>query len=298
MDSKIYVKESNNVIIFKVENEFDNLLCIKYKSKVTELIARSRAELVVFDLNNVTFLDSSGIGLILGRYKQVKEYKGELIICGVNKNIKKTLAISGIANIIDTYEEIFENIIKVYCFDAPGISETIKNIEEAKRRFKKIIGYTPQTAIIGRLFAHYEKDIVVSSTNKGLYQHDLLSWEVEVNKFKRLKERDQDSLHIEQKIDKMLLQMSPVLKEEFVEIGYGLFMRTQSLTLTDLSNKKTQIIKQYMNTKKEERRILEKTLSELILDKVFIRNILFVIRETFAKTKEKKKYIKDNEIKK
>lgn len=195
-------------------------------------------------------------------------------------------------------EEIFENIIKVYCFDAPGISETIKNIEEAKRRFKKIIGYTPQTAIIGRLFAHYEKDIVVSSTNKGLYQHDLLSWEVEVNKFKRLKERDQDSKHIEQKIDKMLLQMSPVLKEEFVEIGYGLFMRTQSLTLTDLSNKKTQIIKQYMNIKKEERKLLEKTLSELILDKVFIRNILFVIRETFAKTKEKKKYIKDNEIKK
>ena len=110
MDSKIYVKESNNLIIFKVENEFDNLLCIKYKSKIAELIARSRTELVVFDLNNVTFLDSSGIGLILGRYKQVKEYKGELIICGVNKNIKKTLAISGIANIIDTYEDIYENI--------------------------------------------------------------------------------------------------------------------------------------------------------------------------------------------
>ena len=110
MDSKIYVKENNNVIIFKVENEFDNLLCIKYKIKVTEIIARNRYNLVVFDLNNVTFLDSSGIGLILGRYKQVKEYKGELIICGVNKNIKKTIAISGIANIIDTYEDIYENI--------------------------------------------------------------------------------------------------------------------------------------------------------------------------------------------
>ena len=92
--------------------------------------------------------------------------------------------------------------------------------------------------------------------------------------------------------------MEPVLKEEFVEIGYGLFMRTQSLTLTDLSNKKTQLVKQYMNIKKEERKILEKTLSELILDKVFIRNILFAIRETFGKTKEKKKYLKANEEKK
>lgn len=110
MDSKIYVKELDNVIIFKVENEFDNLLCIKYKNTITEIIARKRYELVVFDLNNVTFLDSSGIGLILGRYKQVKEYKGDVIICGVNKNIKKTLAISGIAMIIDTYEDIYENI--------------------------------------------------------------------------------------------------------------------------------------------------------------------------------------------
>lgn len=195
-------------------------------------------------------------------------------------------------------EEIFENIIKVYCFDAPGISEEIKDLEEAKRRFKKIRGYTPQTAIIGRLFKHYEKDIVVSSTSSGIYQHDLLSWEVEVNKFKRLETRDKDSLHIEQKIDMMLEKMSPVLKEEFVEIGYGLFMRTNSQTLTDLANKKTQLVKQYVTIKKEERKLLEKTLSELILDKVFIRNILYAIRETFGKTKEKKKYLRESETKK
>ena len=92
--------------------------------------------------------------------------------------------------------------------------------------------------------------------------------------------------------------MSPIVKEEFVEIGYGLFMRTNSQTLTDLANKKTQLVKQYVTIKKEERKILEKTLSELILDKVFIRNILYAIRETFGKTKEKKRYLKDTEAKK
>jgi hypothetical protein len=53
-----------------------------------------------------------------------------------------------------------------------------------------------------------------------------------------------------------------------------------------------------MYIKKEERKVLEKTLSELILDKVFIRNILYAIRETFGKTKEKKRYLKDTEDKK
>ena len=110
MESKIYVKDTDDLIVFKVDGDFDNLLSIKYKNKIVEIIAQKRSRLVIFDLNNVNFLDSSGIGLILGRYRQVKEYKGNLIICGVNKNIKKTIAISGIAMIIDTYEDIYENI--------------------------------------------------------------------------------------------------------------------------------------------------------------------------------------------
>lgn len=110
MESKISVKDSKDVIVFKVEGDFDNLLCIRYKNVITEIIARKRCHLTVFDLSNVSFIDSSAIGLILGRYKQVNEYKGNIVICGVNKLIKKTIAISGIAMIIDTYEDIYENI--------------------------------------------------------------------------------------------------------------------------------------------------------------------------------------------
>lgn len=110
LESRISIKDSKNVIIFKVEGDFDNLLCIKYKNAITEILARKKVELTVFDLSTVSFIDSSGIGLLIGRYKQVNEYKGRMIICGVNRQIKKTLAISGIAMIIDTYEEIYENI--------------------------------------------------------------------------------------------------------------------------------------------------------------------------------------------
>lgn len=110
MQSKISVKELNNEIVFKVDGDFDNLLTIKYKNLITEILARKRCSLVYFDLSNVSFIDSSGIGLLLGRYKQIKEYKGQMIICGINHNIKKTIAISGLAMIIETYEDIYENI--------------------------------------------------------------------------------------------------------------------------------------------------------------------------------------------
>ena len=89
MESRISIKDGKNVVVFKVEGDFDNLLCIKYKNVLTEILARKRCDLVVFDLSLVSFIDSSGIGLLLGRYKQVKEYQGDIVICGVNKQIKK-----------------------------------------------------------------------------------------------------------------------------------------------------------------------------------------------------------------
>lgn len=226
--------------------------------------------------------------------KYLKRYSEDKEVYIVGHSKGGNLAMYSTLNV---KQEIFDKIKKVYCFDAPGISVDIDNTEDEMNRFKKIYGYVPQTSIIGRLFNHYEKERVVSSTNLGLYQHDLLSWEVSVNKFKRIDKRDKDSEHIENKISKMLATMSPVMKEEFVEIGYGLFMRTKAETLTDLNNRKSQVVKQYMNIKKEERKVLETVMSELLLDKVFLRNIYYVIKETFGKSKEKKKFIKDNEKK-
>lgn len=193
-----------------------------------------------------------------------------------------------------TTKRIYRNIIKVLCFDAPGLSETIILDDDNKERLAKIYGYAPQTSIIGRLFNHHENEIVIYSNNLGLYQHDILSWEVEVDHFKYLEERDNDSIYIEKKINEMLSKMTPIMREEFVEVGYGLFLRTKSQTLSELNRSKIKIMKQYLNVNKQERKILDNTLVELLMDKIVAKNILFVVKETIDKGKEKKKFIKNN----
>ncbi len=194
-------------------------------------------------------------------------------------------------------EEIFKDIIKVYCYDAPGLNYEFENEKEIKQRSKKILEFVPQTSIIGALFNHYGTEIVVKSNYLGLYQHDLLSWEVDVDSFLKVETRDNDSIYIENKLKKMLVEMEQVTKEEFVEVGYGVFMRTNSETLTDVYNNKVSFVKEYLNIKKEEKRMMEKILSSFIVDKIVLKNIYQVIKETFDKTKEKKKYLKDNENK-
>ena len=133
------------------------------------------------------------------------------------------------------------------------------------------------------------------SENLGLYQHDLLSWEVEVDHFKYLEERDSDSIYIENKINTILDSMSPIMREEFVEVGYGLFLRTKSQTLSELNRSKIKLMKQYLNIKKDERKVLDKTLMDLIKDKIVAKNIIFILKETIDKGKEKKKFKKINE---
>ena len=195
---------------------------------------------------------------------------------------------------LHTTNRIYKNIKKVYCFDAPGLSEDIIMNDDNKERLNKIYGYSPQTSIIGRLFNHYENEVVIYSNNLGLYQHDLLSWEVETNRFKYLETRDNDSIYIENKINEIMSKMTPIMREEFVEVGYGLFLRTKSETLSELNRSKIKIMKQYLNVNKNDRKILDKTLIELLMDKIVAKNILFVVKETMEKNKEKKIFIKNS----
>ncbi len=61
---------------------------------------------LILDLTGLTFMDSSGIGLILGRYKLISDCGGTMsIITGKNKNINKLLAMCGITRIIPVNAE-------------------------------------------------------------------------------------------------------------------------------------------------------------------------------------------------
>ena len=112
MSGRVSVKNTNNYQIFKMFGDFDNLFVYQNKEKICLEINNLKAKDVLFDLSSCDFIDSSGIGLLLGRYNQLKNYGANLIICGINPNIKKIIQISGIAKIIDVYEEISEKVIQ------------------------------------------------------------------------------------------------------------------------------------------------------------------------------------------
>ncbi len=55
---------------------------------------------MVFDFTKTGFMDSAGIGVLLGRYKRMRELGGEVVVTGEDQRIERILKISGIYQII------------------------------------------------------------------------------------------------------------------------------------------------------------------------------------------------------
>ena len=59
---------------------------------------------LVLDLAGVTFMDSSGIGVLLNRYKQMRGSRGSVAYYGAGRQVKRILSIGGIAGIVQGYD--------------------------------------------------------------------------------------------------------------------------------------------------------------------------------------------------
>ena len=69
------------------------------------LIDQNHIRYVIFDFTDTTFMDSSGIGVIMGRYKRIYMLGGEVCAVHTSERMKKILTMSGVTRIMQIYEE-------------------------------------------------------------------------------------------------------------------------------------------------------------------------------------------------
>ena len=98
MESKL--NEVDNVLNIMITEEVDHHTTEKMRRKMDYEITRFMPRKVVFDFSKVSFMDSAGIGLLIGRYKLAKMLGGVAEITNTSKSIEKVLEMSGITRII------------------------------------------------------------------------------------------------------------------------------------------------------------------------------------------------------
>ena len=94
-----FVKE-DKLLVLKITEEIDHHSAEKIRRIADNEITRYMPRKVVFDFNKVSFMDSSGIGMIIGRYKTATMLGGIVEMKNVNPSVQKVLEMSGVLKII------------------------------------------------------------------------------------------------------------------------------------------------------------------------------------------------------
>lgn len=98
---KIITNRQNGSLVISLIGELDECFADYTRKNIDQAILSERASKVIFDMSGLTFMDSTGIGVLLGRYKLIKKLGGAALITGCNKQIDRVLTMSGIYTIME-----------------------------------------------------------------------------------------------------------------------------------------------------------------------------------------------------
>ncbi len=79
-----------------LSGEIDHHAAIDLRRQIDEAVLAGPPPLLVLDFGGVTFMDSSGIGLIMGRYRLMQESGGRLLVRQVPRPLRKVMKVSGL----------------------------------------------------------------------------------------------------------------------------------------------------------------------------------------------------------
>lgn len=89
----------DGVLTAKMTGEIDHHAAQEIREAIDSTSQRVKPYCLRLDFSAVPFMDSSGIGLILGRVRLYQFWKGHVVLCGLSSNLNKMVELSGIASV-------------------------------------------------------------------------------------------------------------------------------------------------------------------------------------------------------
>ncbi len=188
--------------------------------------------------------------------------RGKIYVCGHSKG--GNLAVyAGVRASYRTRRKILD----IYNHDGPGFYD-INGLGDAfEEMLPKIHSFVPETAVVGMLLEQVGEHHVVKSNNKGLLQHDAMSWEVLGTKFVTVNRVSDASRMVNDILKNWLRETSNEERETFVDTLYKILDASQAKSIDDLNAEKGRIanvvLKEISGLSKETKAMLGKTLSAL-----------------------------------
>jgi stage II sporulation protein AA (anti-sigma F factor antagonist) len=100
MSLSVHLFIKADTLFVRLTGELDHHTSMHLRDRINSLMDKFEIKNIIFNFRNLSFMDSSGIGVILGRYHQVKQKKGILVVCELNSMIEKIIQLSGLYKIL------------------------------------------------------------------------------------------------------------------------------------------------------------------------------------------------------
>ncbi len=94
----------NKNLIIKLDGELDHHSSEEIRDEIDREIDQYGVKNIIFDLSGMNFMDSSGIGVVIGRYKKVSKMGGEVAVVNINSRVERIFKMSGLFNIVKKFE--------------------------------------------------------------------------------------------------------------------------------------------------------------------------------------------------
>lgn len=95
----VKIEFDGETLYCRLSGEIDHHTSLPIRLETDDNIERCRPKNTVMDFSDVSFMDSSGIGLVMGRYKILSEFGGELEVTGLSSNSYKVMRLAGLDRI-------------------------------------------------------------------------------------------------------------------------------------------------------------------------------------------------------
>lgn len=95
------IKKNKNTLIVTVSGELDHHIAAGLRTKIDAMLG-GEVKNIIFDFSELNFMDSSGVGMIMGRYKAVQKSGGSVTVASSKPQVERILKISGLLSIVET----------------------------------------------------------------------------------------------------------------------------------------------------------------------------------------------------
>lgn len=100
----LIIKEEQENLAAFLKGELDHHHTERLREEIDAETRAKRPKELILDFKEVEFMDSSGIGLVLGRYRLMQELEGKLVLRNLPRHLQRVMRVAGIGN-LDIREE-------------------------------------------------------------------------------------------------------------------------------------------------------------------------------------------------